>query len=150
MRVALIVLAILTVLIIGYGVYVTSIGNSGVVAELKQNPMGKRAERTMLLMFPGGKMIPVNYLREGNRVYAGADGWWWRAFDGEGSAVTMLIQGEVLAGHATVLLDDQEFIDAVFSRLRPTVPEWLPDWANGKLVIVDLKAPASEARRRWA
>ena len=102
MRVALIVLAILTVLIIGYGVYVTSIGNSGVVAELKQNPMGKRAERTMLLMFSGGKMIPVNYLREGNRVYAGADGWWWRAFDGEGSAVTMLIQGEVLAGHATV------------------------------------------------
>ena len=112
------------------------------VAELKQNPMGKRAERTMLLMFSGGKMIPVNYLREGNRVYAGADGWWWRAFDGEGSAVTMLIQGEVLAGHATVLLDDQEFIDAVFSRLRPTVPEWLPDWANGKLVIVDLKVSA--------
>ena len=142
MRVALIVLAILTVLIIGYGVYVTSIGNSGVVAELKQNPMGERAERAMLLAFPDGKTIPVNYLREDNRVYAGADGAWWRAFDGEGAAVTLLIQGEALTGHATVELRDQEFIDDVFSRLRPTVPEWLPDWANGKLVIVDLKVSA--------
>ena len=142
MRVALIVLATLTLLIVGYGVYVTSIGNSGVVAELKQNPMGERAERAMLLTFPDGKTIPVNYLREGNRVYAGADGAWWRAFDGEGAAVTLLIQGEALKGHAIVELRDQEFIDDVFSRLRPTVPEWLPDWANGKLVIVDLKVSA--------
>ncbi len=142
MRVALIVLATLTLLIVGYGVYVTSIGNSGVVAELKQNPMGERAERAMLLTFPDGKTIPVNYLREDDRVYAGADGAWWRAFDGEGAAVTLLIQGEALTGHATVELRDQEFIDDVFSRLRPTVPEWLPDWANGKLVIVDLKVSA--------
>ena len=142
MRVALIVLATLTLLIVGYGVYVTSIGNSGVVAELKQNPMGERAERAMLLTFPDGKTIPVNYLREDNRVYAGADGAWWRAFDGEGAAVTLLIQGEALKGHAIVELRDQEFIDNVFSRLRPTVPEWLPDWANGKLVIVDLKVSA--------
>jgi len=142
MRVALIVLVTLTLLIVGYGVYVTSIGNSGVVAELKQNPMGERAERAMLLTFPDGKTIPVNYLREDNRVYAGADGAWWRAFDGEGAAVTLLIQGEALTGHATVELRDQEFIDDVFSRLRPTVPEWLPDWANGKLVIVDLKVSA--------
>ena len=142
MRVALIVLVTLTLLIVGYGVYVTSIGNSGVVAELKQNPMGERAERAMLLTFPDGKTIPVNYLREDNRVYAGADGAWWRAFDGEGAAVTLLIQGEALTGHATVELRDQKFIDDVFSRLRPTVPEWLPDWANGKLVIVDLKVSA--------
>ena len=142
MRVALIVLATLTLLIVGYGVYVTSIGNSGVVAELKQNPMGERAERAMLLTFPDGKTIPVNYLREDNRVYAGADGAWWRAFDGEGAAVTLLIQGEALTGHATVELRDQKFIDDVFSRLRPTVPEWLPDWANGKLVIVDLNVSA--------
>jgi hypothetical protein len=142
MRVALIVLATLTLLIVGYGFYVTSIGNSGVVAELKQNPMGERAERAMLLTFPDGKTIPVNYLREDNRVYAGADGAWWRAFEGEGATVTLLIQGEALTGHATVELWDQEFIDDVFSRLRPTVPEWLPDWANGKLVIVDLKVSA--------
>ena len=104
--------------------------------------MGERAERAMLLTFPDGKTIPVNYLREDNRVYAGADGAWWRAFDGEGAAVTLLIQGEALTGHATVELRDQGFIDDMFSRLRPTVPEWLPDWANGKLVIVDLKVSA--------
>jgi|TARA_B110000914_G_scaffold223639_1_gene239550 hypothetical protein len=143
MRVSLIVLAILTLSILGYGVYVTQIGNPGVVADLKQNPMGKRAERTMLLMFSQGKTIPVNYLREGSLVYAGADGWWWREFEGEGAAVTLLVRGEALKGHATVFLEDQEFIDKVFSKLRPTVPVWLPDWANGKLVIIDLKQAAS-------
>jgi len=143
MRVSLIVLAILTLSILGYGVYVTQIGNPGVVADLKQNPMGKRAERTMLLMFSQGKTIPVNYLREGSLVYAGADGWWWREFEGEGAAVTLLVRGEELKGHATVFLEDQEFIDKVFSKLRPTVPVWLPDWANGKLVIIDLNQAAS-------
>ena len=143
MRVSLIVLATLTLSIVGYGVYVTQIGNAGVVAELRQNPMGKRAERTMLLMFSEGKTIPVNYLREGTLVYAGADGWWWRQFEGKGAAVTLLVRGETLKGHATVILEDQEVIDEVFSKLRPTVPVWLPDWANGKLVIVDLKHAAS-------
>jgi hypothetical protein len=143
MRVSLIVLAILTLSILGYGVYVTQIGNPGVVVELKQNPMGKRAERTMLLMFSQGKTIPVNYLREGSLVYAGADGWWWREFEGEGAAVTLLVRGEALKGRATVFLEDQEFIDKVFSKLRPTVPVWLPDWANGKLVIIDLNQAAS-------
>ena len=143
MRVSLIVLVILTLSILGYCVYVTQIGNPGVVADLKQNPMGKRAERTMLLMFSEGKTIPVNYLREGGLVYAGADGRWWRQFEGEGAAVTLLVRGEALKGHATVILEDQEFIDRVFSKLRPTVPVWLPDWANGKLVIIDLKQAAS-------
>ena len=83
MRVSLIVLATLTLSIVGCGVYVTQIGNPGVVAELRQNPMGKRAEGTMLLMFSEGKTIPVNYLREGTLVYAGADGWWWRQFEGK-------------------------------------------------------------------
>jgi len=129
-------------LVAGYVAYVTMIGNPRVVTDLKEHPMGERAERAMLLTFPDGKTIPVNYLREDNRVYAGADGTWWRAFDGEGAAVTLLIQGEALTGHATVELQDQEFIDDVFSRLRPTVLEWLPDWANGKLVIVDLKVSA--------
>ena len=142
MRRALIGAAIMASLVAGYVAYVTMIGNPRVVTDLKKHPMGERAERAMLLTFPDGKTIPVNYLREDNRVYAGADGTWWRAFDGEGAAVTLLIQGEALTGHATVELQDQEFIDDVFSRLRPTVPEWLPDWANGKLVIVDLKVSA--------
>ena len=142
MRLVFVAAAVLSLLVAGYVAYVTMIGNPRVVTDLKEHPMGERAERVMLLTFPDSKTIPVNYLREGNRVYAGADGAWWRAFDGEGATVTLLIQGEALTGHATVELQDQEFIDDVFSRLRPTVPEWLPDWANGKLVIVDLKVSA--------
>lgn len=142
MRLALIAAAIMSLLVAGYIAYVTMIGNPRVVADLKEDPMGERAERAMLLTLPDGKTIPVNYLREDNRVYAGADGAWWRAFEGEGATVTLLIQGEVLTGQATVELQDQAFIDNVFSRLRPTVPEWLPNWANGKLVIVDLKVSA--------
>ena len=142
MKVALIVVAVLVLLVAGYVTYETTIRHPGVVADIKANPMGKRAERVMLLTFPDGKMIPVNYLREGNRVYAGADGSWWRVIDGDGAAVSLLVQGETLEGHATVELEDQEFIDDVFSRLRPTAPEWLPDWANGKLVIIDLEVDA--------
>ena len=142
MRLALITGAIMSFLVAGYIAYVTMIGNPRVVADLKEDPMGERDERAMLLTMPDGKTIPVNYLRENNRVYAGADGAWWRAFEGEGATVTLLIQGEVLMGQVTVELQDQAFIDNVFSRLRPTVPEWLPDWANGKLVIVDLKVSA--------
>ena len=142
MRLALIAGAIMSFLVAGYIAYVTMIANPRVVTDLKEDPMGERAERAMLLTLPDGKTIPVNYLRENNRVYAGADGAWWRAFEGEGATVTLLIQGEVLTGQATVELQDQAFIASVFSRLRPTVPEWLPDWANGKLVIVDLKVSA--------
>lgn len=142
MRLALILVSIMLLLVAGYVSYVTMIGNPRVVTDIKEDPTGERAARAMLLTFRDGKTIPVNYLREDNRVYAGADGAWWRAFDGEGAAVTLLIQGEALTGHATVELRDQKFIDDVFSRLRPTVPEWLPDWANGKLVIVDLKVSA--------
>ena len=139
MRVVYMVLAGVALLVAGYVFYVTAIGNPRVVTDLKENPTGTRAERAMLLTFPDGKTIPVNYLREGNRVYAGADGSWWQEFEGDGADVTVFVLGETLQGHATVELEDQAFIDDVFSRLRPTVPEWLPDWANGKLVIIDLK-----------
>jgi hypothetical protein len=139
MELALIVAVIMASLVAGYVAYVTMIGNPRVVTGLKEHLMGERAERAMLLTFSDGNTIPVNHLREDKRVYAGADGVWWRAFNGEGAAVTLLIQGEALKGHTTVELEDQEFIDDLFPRLRPAVPEWRPDWANGNLVIVDLK-----------
>jgi hypothetical protein len=52
--------------------------------------------------------------------------------------VTMLIQGEVLEGHARVNLEDPALVKDVFARLRPTVPDWLPDALNGKLVTIRL------------
>ena len=113
-----------------------SVVNDRVIEEIKANPMGARAQRTMIVTLRDGRIFPVNYLVEDGRVYMGIDGLWWRAFQGEGSSVTLFIQGEQIEGHATVILDDPARVKDVFSRLRPTVPTWLPDQLNGKLVEV--------------
>jgi hypothetical protein len=136
-----IAVGVLAVLVVGYGLYVSLVGNPRVVDELINEPDGPVAERAMLLTFPDGRVLPVNYLWEGDTVYAGADGRWWRAFQGEGAPVTVLIKGETLAGHATVELDDQAFIDDVFSRLRPAA-SWVPKWLDAKLVVITLNGEA--------
>ena len=135
----IILISVLVVLFLAYRTYFAMVVNSSVIEELFTEPQGARAARVMLLGLPDGKQIPVNYLSEGNKVFAGADGGWWRAFTGEGIEVTMLIKGQELKGHGVVILDNQSYVDDVFSRLRPTVPEWLPDWLNGKLVEITLK-----------
>ena len=128
----------LLVLVGGYILYSRTVVNERVVQEIINNPEGNRAGIVMRLSLPTGKQIPVNYLRENGKVFAGADGPWWREIAATGSPVEMMIRGETLRGVATVILDDQAYVDDVFSRLRPTVPKWLPDWANGKLIEVRL------------
>lgn len=93
----------------------------------------------MLITLVDGREFPVNYLRDGELVFMGIDGLWWRAFQDPGQPVTMFIQGETFEGHARVVLNDPVFVENVFARLRPTVPEWLPDALNGKLVTITLK-----------
>jgi hypothetical protein len=112
--------------------------NASVVEELRQNPQGERATRTMLITLSDGRMYPVNYLREANLVFMGIDGRWWREFLGEGQPVGLSIQGENFSGHALTVLDRPEYKADVFSRLRPAAPAWLPDWLNGKLVVITL------------
>ena len=129
----LLVVALLT---LGGLKFRVSVVNDRVIEEIKANPMGARAQRTMIVTLRDGRIFPVNYLVEDGRVYMGIDGRWWRAFQGEGSSVTLFIQGEQIEGHATVILDDPARVKDVFSRLRPTVPKWLPDQLNGKLVEV--------------
>jgi hypothetical protein len=134
----LVVIAAVAVLYGGlrlYGMYTT---NSKVTAELRSNPEGERAGIVMLLSFQDGKQIPVNYLREGNTVFVGADGPWWRELRGTGAPVTLQIRGETLTGHAVVVLNNPDYVRDTFTRLRPAVPEWLPDWLNGKLVVINL------------
>ena len=114
----------------------TRVSDRRVVDELAREPRGERAHRVMLLTLPSGRTIPVNYLREGDRVYAGADGRWWRELRGEGGAVEAVILGETLSGHALAVEDDPARTRDVFSRLRPTVPEWLPDALDGVLVEI--------------
>ena len=114
--------------------------NAGVVQELHDDPDGERARRVMLLTLPSGKQIPVNYLREGAHVYAGADGPWWRPLRGDGASVELLVMGEKLRGTAHAVEGDPARTDAVFERLRPAVPAWLPRWADAVLVEIELES----------
>lgn len=142
LRWVVIVVAALVVTGITYRIYMGLVANPRVAEELRTNPEGARAARVMLLTFPDGREMPVNYLREGGTVFAGADGPWWRAFRDGGAPVTVLIRGQTLSGHATLELDDQDYIDDVFSRLRPAA-SWLPQWLDAKLVIIALDEESS-------
>ena len=133
MRIVLGVIAALVLLATGYVGYATFVGNPRVEREVREQPDGERARKVMLLTLPSGKTIPVNYLREGDVVYAGADGRWWRELQGEGVRVTMLVRGEMLAGHGRAIEDDADLRADVFSRLRPTAPTF-----TGTLVQVEI------------
>ncbi len=119
MGIAALCLLALLALGIGYALYAVRIQNPRVERELTEHPDGARAQKTMLLTLPSGRRIPVNYLREGDRVYAGADGPWWRELTGAGGPVTLLVRGETLRGHARAVRDDPAHQRDVFARLRP-------------------------------
>ena len=79
----------------------------------------QRAQRVMLVTLPSGRRIPVNYFREDPFVYAAADGRWWKELVGAGFPVTLLVRGETLPGVARAVLDDPEYLERVFEKLRP-------------------------------
>lgn len=136
-----IVLAVLVVGLIVLRIFYGSITNPKVIDEITADPDGERAGIVMALTLPDGRTLPVNYLREGDRVYAGADGRWWRTLRDGNAPVTVMIRGETLAGRAHVVLDDPAYKADVFARLRPTVPEWLPSFLDAHLVVIELKGP---------
>lgn len=129
---------LLLVVWLGGKAYVSLVFNERVVRELHENPDGERAKIVMLLQFPDGTELPVNYLHEGDQVFAGADGRWWRAFRGGNVPVKVFIKGQEYSGRARTVMDDPEYTHQVFERLRPNVPKWLPDWLNAYLVVIDL------------
>ena len=128
--IALLVLAGLVACYLAFAIFVM---NPRVEQELREHPDGARARRVMLLTLPSGRAIPVNYLREGQLVYAGADGGWSRELRGPGAPVLLFIRGEALAGHARAVEDDPERRAAVFLRLRPNALKFA-----GTLVVVEL------------
>jgi hypothetical protein len=138
MRVLKWIVVTLIILVAAYFATFFLFVNPMILNEIKNEPSGEMAGEALVLTFSSGKEIPVNYLREGNRVFVGADGPWWREFENGPTPVNLVIKGEKLTGSATVVLNDPEYTDEVFARLRPTAPEWLPDWLNGKLVIISL------------
>lgn len=135
----LIVLAVLVVAFLALRVLFGLITNPRVVEELRTDPQGERAGIVMLLALPDGRVLPVNYRREGNQVFAGADGRWWRALRDGDVPVTVTIRGETLPGRARVVFDDPDYKRDVFARLRPNVPKWLPAWLDAQLVVIDLE-----------
>lgn len=135
----LIVLAVLVVALFALRLLFGLIANPRVIEELQTDPQGERAGIVMLLTLPDGRVLPVNYRREGDQVFAGADGRWWRALREGDVPVTVTIRGETLPGRARVVFDDPEYKRDVFARLRPNVPKWLPEWLDGHLVVIDLE-----------
>tara|TARA_B100001964_G_scaffold215058_1_gene253174 strand:- start:360 stop:794 length:435 start_codon:yes stop_codon:yes gene_type:complete len=131
---------VFSVLIIGTVIYNLLVVNRQVAEEVTSNPDGERAGIVTLLTLPDGKQIPVNYLQEEDKVFLGADGPWWRVFRNGGADVILLIRGRSLKGNAVVVLDDPEYTHEVFARLRPKAPAWLPDWLNGKLIVISLES----------
>lgn len=128
-------------LVAASGVYFTTIGNARITKQLRESPDGDVARRVMLVTLPSGRQVPVNFLREGDVVYAGADGPWWRQLRGEGVSVELLVRGDTLTGKARAIEGAPDFTREVFDRLRPDVPKWLPAWADAVLVEIKLDTP---------
>ena len=82
MEYAAVGIAVLSALAFGWLFYQSRVANPQVELELRQRPDGERARRVMLVTLPSGRALPVNYLREADKVYAGADGRWWRELRG--------------------------------------------------------------------
>ena len=134
----IVLLGLLFLLASGYLLYGARVKNPEVIAAIRASTDAVLSRRVMVLSLPDGRDLPVNYLQEENRVFIGVDGPWWRQFVDAGAAVRVNLRGADRAGHARAVLDDPDYRDEVFARLRPTVPAWLPDWANGKLVVIEL------------
>ena len=142
MKWLLIGVAVLVCLYLGLKVYYAMVVNPRVVEELRAHPNGERAAKVMVMYFDDGAQIPVNYLREGDKVFAGSDGRWWRRFGDTGADVTMLIEGQMLRGRGIAIRNDPARTEDVFSRLRPTVPKWLPTWLDATLVEIAIQGAA--------
>ncbi|MEM7365685.1 MAG: hypothetical protein AAF525_16830 [Pseudomonadota bacterium] len=135
------VIVVATIALVIFGYLRMDATNARIADEIRSNPEGELAARTMVVTLADGRQYPVNYLREGNTVYMGIDGRWWRAFLDGGAPITMVIQGTTLTGHATTVLDDPPLKKDVFGRLRANVPNWIPEWADAKLVVITLDVP---------
>lgn len=137
-RIALIVCIFLALAIGAYALYFTQVANPKVITELRAEPNGERAQRVLLLTFPSGKTLPLNYWHDGGMVYLGADFSWWKAFSDGDIPVRLFIRGREYNGRARVIRNDPAFKAKIFAVLRPTVPKWLPHWLDAELVQIKL------------
>ena len=142
MKILYIVVGVVLLGAIGFAgtfAYFSFVGNPRIERELIEDPNGERARKVMLITLPSGRRIPVNYLRDGGFVYAGADGGWWHELEGEGGPVTVLVKGETLRGTGRAVVDDPDYTKRIFARLRPTA---LPGFGT----LVEVKQEPDAAR----
>ena len=119
MKIALLAILSIPLLMIAVWVSFEYLNNPRIARELIEDPDGERASKVMLITLHSGRRLPVNYLREGDRVYAGADGRWWKELVGEGFTVSLVLRGEQLTGRARAVRDDPEYTERIFAKLRP-------------------------------
>ena len=81
-----VVLGLVLVISTGYVIYSRDGVDARVAEEIRTNPQGERAQRTMLVTLMNGRTLPVNYLREDGLIFMGIDGLWWREFVGAGQS----------------------------------------------------------------
>ena len=113
--------------------------NPQLIETLKADPDTQEADKVLVLTLPSGRQLPVNYLREDERVYLGADFGWWRELV-KVQQVTLCIRAQSFNGAPRVVTDDPAFRDQVFSRLRPAA-QWLPEALEAQLVVIELAGP---------
>jgi hypothetical protein len=113
----------LALLVLGGWFYWSQIRNPAVMQELIDDPNGERAGIVMVLNLPSGRSLPVNYWRDGDFVYAAADGRWGAELMGDPAPVTVVVRGETLQGSGRAVLDDPEYTKRVFASLRPDAVE---------------------------
>ena len=118
--------------------------NPSVERELLERPNGERAQQVMLITLPSGRRLPVNYLQEDGRIYAGADGRWWTELRGGSHEVELFVRGQRIRGRARAVLDDRDYTLDVFSRLRPNA---IPGFGTLIEVLLDPDDPGGPVVR---
>ena len=142
LRMTIFILFVIALLIAAI-LYFSTAYNTRVARELESNPQGERAAQVMMITFPDGRSTPVNYLREGDTVFAGSDFNWWKKIASDGTQLKLLIKGEELEGTATVS-DDITYTYEVFERLRPDAPIWASRLVGAKLVVIQLNGDVQQ------
>jgi hypothetical protein len=124
--------------LVGGRLYYERFANPRVARELLDQPDGERARKVMLLTLPSGRQVPVNYFLDGNMLYAGADGRWWKELVGGDVEVQALVRGETLTGRARAVRDDPAYTERIFRQLRPNA-------IKGFGTLVEIRLEASSA-----
>ncbi len=109
--------------LIGLAVIVIVLANPVVSAILRSERHALLSDGIMLITLKKRgtselQTFPVDYLRESNIVYVGADSGWWKHLEG-GAEVHLLIQGRERVGRALPILNDPDRSTAGFKKLRP-------------------------------